>query len=173
MVAGTQALCVDNLMHSFRFVAQDLSDTDRLGRALAECLPETATLALEGTLGAGKTRLVQALASGCEIEPGTVTSPTFVLCQPHRGTRILYHLDAYRIQDLGEFLELGVEEYFEGPGLTVIEWADRVAAGLPDDFLQIRIDVTGATQRCFELIAHGAGSQRVVACVAQDLAPPA
>jgi len=156
-------------MHTYCFLALDTDDTDRLGHALAHCLPETAVLALEGTLGAGKTRLVQALAAGCDIEPGMVTSPTFVLCQPHQGTRILYHLDAYRIHDLGEFLELGVEEYFEGPGLTVIEWADRVAACLPDDYLRVRIEVTGETQRRFELVARGADSERILECVARNL----
>ncbi len=93
---------------------QDEADTARLGRALARSLPETATIALIGTLGAGKTRFVQAVAEGCGIDPASVTSPTFVLCQPYHGTRTLYHLDAYRIRDLDEFLELGVERVLRG-----------------------------------------------------------
>ena len=109
------------------------SETDTDGWAMPWPVPaRDRHLALEGTLGAGKTRLVQAIAAGCGIDPQAVTSPTFVLCQPIPARRLLYHLDAYRIRDLDEFLELGVDEYFEGPGLTLIEWADRVAPCLPD-----------------------------------------
>lgn len=142
-------------MQRLVFETQDEAGTVRLGRALADCLPETATIALIGTLGAGKTRLVQAIAEGCGIDAGSVTSPTFVLCQPYHGTRTLNHLDAYRIRDLDEFLELGVDEYFEGPGITLIEWAERVAACLPDDYLEIQIEITGPCARTFELVAHG------------------
>ena len=90
---------------------------------------------------------MQAIAAGCGIDPASVTSPTFVLCQPYYGTRTLYHLDAYRIRDLDEFLELGVDEYFEGPGITLIEWAERVAACLPDDYLEVQIEITGPQSR--------------------------
>ena len=126
-------------------------------------------MALQGTLGAGKTRLVQAIASGCGVPKGTVTSPTFVLCQPYRAQRTLYHLDAYRIRDLDEFLELGVEEYFAGPGLTLIEWADRVAACLPEDLLEIHITITGQSERQFELVAHGTSIEQALNEISQQL----
>lgn len=140
----------------------DEAGTARLGHALARALPGTATLALVGTLGAGKTRLVQALAAACGIDPASVTSPTFVLCQPYHGTRTLMHLDAYRVRDLDEFLELGVEEYFEGPGITLIEWAERVSVCLPADHLEIQIDITGPESRHFELLAHGPQSAAIL-----------
>jgi tRNA threonylcarbamoyladenosine biosynthesis protein TsaE len=157
-------------MQRFDYTANNLTDTDRLARALARLLPETATVALEGTLGAGKTRLVQAIAAASGVDGELVTSPTFVLCQPYCGARQLYHLDAYRVQDLDEFLELGVEEYFDGPGITLIEWADRVAACLPDDRLEIRIDITGPTTRLFQLSAFGSACQQSLARIAEALA---
>ncbi len=153
-------------MQQFEFTSESEHDTERLGRVLAESLPETATIALEGALGAGKTRLVQAIAAGCGIDASTVTSPTFVLCQPYQGTRRLYHLDAYRVNDLDEFLELGVDEYFEGPGLTLIEWADRVTLCLPDDRLEIRIDIKGRTGRLFHFAAKGTDLQDALRKVA-------
>ncbi len=156
-------------MQQFDFNAANECDTDRLGLALAHSLPATATIALEGTLGAGKTRLVQAIAAGCGIDARSVTSPTFVLCQPHRGDRQLYHLDAYRVHDLDEFLELGVDEYFDGPGLTLIEWADRIAPCLPADYLAIQIDIIAQTDRQFRLIAHGTALQDALARVAAEL----
>ena len=156
-------------MQQFCFTASDEQDTRRLGQALACHLPQTATVALEGTLGAGKTRLVQAIAAGCGVDPQTVTSPTFVLCQPYRADRRLYHLDAYRIRDLDEFLELGVDEYFEGPGLTLIEWADRVEACLPDDLLEVHIEIIGETTRRFDLVARGPALQAALSEIADDL----
>jgi tRNA threonylcarbamoyladenosine biosynthesis protein TsaE len=145
-------------------------DTERLGGALARSLPETLTIALEGTLGAGKTRLVQAVAGGLEIDPATVTSPTFVLCQHHFGRRTLYHLDAYRMKDLDEFLELGVEEYFAGPGITLIEWAERVADCLPEDHLDVCIEITGPDSRRFDLHATGPVAAAVLEQLVQELA---
>ncbi len=156
-------------MQRFCFQASDENDTDRLGHALAQQLPESATIALAGTLGAGKTRLVQAIASGCGVPSGEVTSPTFVLCQPYRARRTIYHLDAYRVRDLDEFLELGVEEYFESPGLTLIEWADRVATCLPEDLLEIHIEITGETARQFELVARGSAHEEALGRIAQTL----
>jgi tRNA threonylcarbamoyladenosine biosynthesis protein TsaE len=155
-------------MHRFVYQSKDEAGTARFGRALAQALPETATLALIGTLGAGKTRLVQAIAEGCGIEPGSVTSPTFVLCQPYYGTRTLYHLDAYRTRSLEEFLELGVDEYFAGPGITLIEWAERVAACLPEDYLEIQIDITGPAERTFALVAHGPHAAATLARLAEQ-----
>ena len=156
-------------MQRLLFDSQDETDTARLGHALARSLPETATIALIGTLGAGKTRFVQAVAAGCGIDAASVTSPTFVLCQPHHGTRTLYHLDAYRIRDLDEFLELGVSEYFEGPGITLIEWAEGVAQCLPDDYLEVQIDITGPHTRTFELVAYGPESSATLDRLAKEV----
>jgi tRNA threonylcarbamoyladenosine biosynthesis protein TsaE len=159
-------------MQRFRWETRDEGETDRLGRALARSLPPTATIALIGTLGSGKTRFVQAIAAGCDIDPAGVTSPTFVLCQHHRGRCAIYHLDAYRVRDLDEFLELGVEEYFEGPGITLIEWAERVAECLPADHLEIQIEIASAEARTFDMTAHGPASSDVLEHLAQELDQP-
>jgi len=140
---------------SFTFRARTIADTDRLGAALAACLPEGAVVSLQGTLGAGKTRLVQAIAAGCGISRGEVVSPTFVLCRHYEGARNLNHLDTYRLHDEDEFLELGVEELFASPAITLIEWGDRVAACLPDQRLEITIDIAGNTSRSFTITPHG------------------
>lgn len=137
------------------YEALQQSDTERLGRALADVLPERCVVALCGTLGAGKTRLVQALAEACGIARREVISPTFVLLQEYHGRRTLYHFDAYRIRDEEEFQALGPDEYFESPALVVIEWADRVAGCLPAERLEINIEITGHTARRFEVRAHG------------------
>jgi tRNA threonylcarbamoyladenosine biosynthesis protein TsaE len=155
---------------AYCFLAEGLQDTLRLGTALAMVLPPGTTIALIGTLGAGKTNLVQAIAVACGIPDGTVTSPTFVLCQPYEGTRTLYHLDAYRLKDEDEFLELGPEEYYESEGLTLIEWADRVPGCLPDQRVEIRIEVTGEQSRQFQIIPVGVRYQTILVPLQRILA---
>jgi len=142
-------------MPDFVFDAASPADTDRLGVALASALPDGAVVALIGTLGAGKTRLVQAIAAACGIDRWDVTSPTFVLCQEHVGSRTLYHFDVYRLSGDAEFQRLGPQEYFSAGGITLIEWADKVAASLPEERLEITIQVTGDASRQFTLRAYG------------------
>jgi len=129
-------------------------DADRLGRALADVLTPGTVVGLIGTLGAGKTRLVQAVAAGLGVPEGGVTSPTFVLVNEYRGGRLpIYHIDTYRLKDEDEFLQLGPEEYFDGDGVTFVEWADRVEDLLPDDWLEIELEVTGDTERRITLVS--------------------
>lgn len=108
-------------------------------------------LALTGTLGAGKTNLAQAIISSFGVPRDEITSPTFSLVQSYRvlsGAVTIYHLDAYRIADEDEFLELGVEEMLGLPGsLSLVEWAGKVEACLPADALWIDIEyVTSSTR---------------------------
>jgi tRNA threonylcarbamoyladenosine biosynthesis protein TsaE len=123
-------------------------DTERLGAALAEALPPGTVVGLTGTLGAGKTRLVQAVAKTLGVPNGRVTSPTFVLVNEYRGGRLpVFHFDTYRLKDEDEFLALGPEEYFDSDGLTFVEWADRVAELLPKDRVDIQFEIIGKTER--------------------------
>jgi len=142
-------------MDRFIYEAADEAATARLGAALAELLPDGTVVALCGTLGAGKTRLVQAIAEASGVDRRDVVSPTFVLVHEYHGRRPIYHLDAYRLHDEDEFLQLGPEEYFDAAGLTLVEWADRVEGCLPPDRVQIHIEVTGAESRRFEIVALG------------------
>ncbi len=158
------------------FDSWDESHTARLGAALAEVLPDGTTVALCGTLGAGKTRLVQAIAEAAGIDRREVVSPTFVLVQEHHGRRTLYHIDAYRLRDHEEFMALGPEEYFDGDGLVLIEWADRVAPGLPPERIEVHIEVTGAESRRFEIRAvgdrHAAAIERLRQSLVGERASP-
>jgi len=136
-------------MNELIFDAANEEDTDRFGAAVAAAVSPGTTIALCGTLGAGKTRLTQALAAACGVPREEVVSPTFVLCQQYRGTRTIQHLDAYRLHDEDELRELGIEELIASADLTVIEWADRVPDALPDEHLRIDIEVLGPTARRF------------------------
>jgi len=138
----------------FTFTSHAEADTECLGAGLAEVLPAGCVVGLFGALGAGKTRLVQAVARGMGVAAGVVTSPTFVLLHQYLQGRLpIYHFDAYRLHDDDEFLELGPEEYFSAGGITLIEWAERVSRCLPTERLEIRIEAGGANERTFFLAA--------------------
>lgn len=149
-------------MSGFHYTATDEAGTAALARAVASVLPRSMVIALIGTLGAGKTRFVQALAQAAGIDESAVLSPTFVLVQEYPGPQTIYHFDAYRLKDEDEFRELGCDEYFAAAAWSVVEWADRVMDCLPDDRLVIRIEVTGPSERRFEISGTGPESEKVV-----------
>ena len=150
-------------MTEFHFTAENEQETDQLGRKLADALPAASVVALIGTLGAGKTRLVQAVATAVGVPADEVTSPTFVLVNEYLGGRLpIYHFDTYRLRDEDEFLELGPEEYFDGSGITFVEWADRVITCLPADYLTIRIVVVSETRREFVMSSNSAAYEPVI-----------
>lgn len=140
-------------MPQLNLYSSSLSDTDVIGSSLARHLPDGITVSLNGPLGSGKTRLVQAIAAGCEIPVSLVLSPTFVLCRQYEGTRTIAHLDAYRIKDDEEFWEIGVEEYFGTTGITLVEWGSRVEGCLPANRIDISIAILGSDKRHFQFAA--------------------
>ena len=138
-------------------------DTERLGAALADVLPPQTVVALVGTLGAGKTRLVQAVATALGVPAGIVTSPTFVLVNEYRQGRMpVFHFDTYRLKDDDEFVELGPDEYFAADGITFVEWADRVEHLLPEERIDVELEVTGDTSRRVTLVGTSDKLDRAV-----------
>jgi tRNA threonylcarbamoyladenosine biosynthesis protein TsaE len=108
------------------WISADEAATRRLGRALAARLVPDGALLLSGDLGAGKTVLAQGVAAGLGIDPAEVQSPTYTLVREHAGAGgRLIHVDLYRLE-AGEILALGLDELLAGPGVKVVEWAERL-----------------------------------------------
>jgi tRNA threonylcarbamoyladenosine biosynthesis protein TsaE len=122
-------------------------DTDTLGRALADLVVPDTVIGLVGPLGAGKTRLVRAIAEALKVPADSVTSPTFVLIHEYEGTLPVLHFDAYRLRSGEEFEALGVDDYWQAGGVCLIEWADRVADRLPAGTWFLTLEPTGPTSR--------------------------
>ena len=120
--------------------------TIALGEQLGKALRAGDAVALFGDLGAGKTTLTRGIARGMNL-PNGVHSPTFTLIHEHLGETPLYHVDLYRLSGEEEVREIGVEEYIEGTGVTIIEWADRMGSMLPPERLDIDLRMTGDTTR--------------------------
>ena len=111
-------------------------------------------LLLEGDLGAGKTTLTQGLAKGLGVTE-FVNSPTFVIINEYFTGRLpLYHMDLYRVEEEAQLYDLGVEEYFYGNGVCVVEWPEIARAFLPEDFAQLSLAHDG-NARTVELSIHG------------------
>jgi tRNA threonylcarbamoyladenosine biosynthesis protein TsaE len=155
-------------------VIPDLTATESFGRRLGELLFPGAVVALVGPLGAGKTHLVRAVAEGLGVRnPAAVNSPTFVLIQEYPARLPIYHFDAYRLSGPREFAELGVEEYFHGNGVCLVEWADRVEPILPADHLRIEIRIVNESRREFILSASGESHERLLRLLAAEKEPRA
>src|SRR5262245_46818268 len=140
----------------------DPDATAAFGRRLAGLLFPGAVVALVGQLGAGKTFLVRAVAEGLGADARAVSSPTFVLIQEYPGRLPVYHFDAYRLRSPAEFFDLGAHEYFEGDGVSLVEWADKVEACLPAEHLRLTLTATGETSRGVEVEGRGAAWEAIV-----------
>ncbi len=115
-------------------------DTEALGRKIAESALPGEVYALVGDLGTGKTTLVQAVARGLGIK-SKILSPTFTIVQEYDEGRLpLYHFDVYRVSSEDDLFELGFDEYLEGRGICLIEWADLIEELLPEDICAIFLD---------------------------------
>ena len=147
---------IDASAESYTLSLVDESATRRLAVWLAQALPDSAVVSLNGELGAGKTFLVRELASAWGVAPDEVFSPTFVLVRTLRGERMLHHLDAYRVADDDEFWELGVDELFQDRAATIIEWGGRFESLLPEDRLDIELQWVAPSQRRAILRPRGA-----------------
>lgn len=139
--------------------------TISLGEALGKQLTAGDVLVLDGDLGAGKTTFTKGLAKGLAI-PDIIKSPTFTIIHEHHDGRLpLYHMDAYRLEN-GGGEDLGLEEYFDSDGVSVVEWAEFVEDELPDDFLAIHFKRTAdENKRILEFDPHGNHFDQLVAAV--------
>lgn len=146
-------------MGIFEIKTNTAEETKTVAEQLAKKLQPGDVVTLDGDLGAGKTTFTKGLARGLGIKR-TVNSPTFTMIKEYDGRLPLYHMDVYRLQDSDE--DLGFDEYFEGEGVTVVEWAHLIENQLPSDLLQISIRRVNENERT--LILKPASERFVSLC---------
>ncbi len=137
--AHTNSLRSMKKIDATTILSESAEQTQAVAASLARRLPAGSVLALHGDLGAGKTCFVQGLASGLHVQQ-PVSSPTYTLVHEYGGDVPLYHIDLYRLQGAEDALDMGLDEYMEGAGITAIEWPERAASALPAETVHIRLE---------------------------------
>ncbi len=137
-------------------ISYSVEETEALGEKLARELRPGDVVTLIGEIGAGKTTFVRGLARGLGVPAGSVASPSFVLVRQYTSGRMpLYHADLFRLENLPQAANVGLEECYEAGGVTLIEWANKVPGVLPEQFLEIRFEAMDSESRRLTAVSHG------------------
>lgn len=132
------------------------AETRLLGERLAHLLQPGDVLLMLGDLGAGKSELTRGIAKGLGVT-STVASPSFTILNVYDEGRVpLYHFDWYRLNDVEELYEMGMEEYLGGDGVAVVEWPSQCPEAIPETCLEVRITPLSETEREITLTPCGA-----------------
>ncbi len=135
-----------------KFISKSEKDTYKIAKKFERTLSGGEVVILNGDLGAGKTTFTKGLAKALGITEN-VTSPTFTLMNIYTSGRLkLYHFDMYRIEDESEAQELGLDEFFYGNGVCMIEWAENIKNMLPKNLITINITKLGENEREIEIL---------------------
>jgi len=141
-------------MSYLKLISHSPEQTQRLGVRIGELSLPGDILLLVGALGTGKTCLTQGIAWGLGIKEYAL-SPSFVIVRELYGRLPLYHIDLYRLNHIGEIVELGLDDYLYGSGVCVVEWAEKGLSVLPTEHLLIQISYLSDSERNFQLKPSG------------------
>jgi len=133
-------------------------ETTALALELGRRVSSGMVITLDGDLGAGKTTFTKGFAKGLGVTRN-VNSPTFTIMKQYSGRLPLYHMDVYRLEDSGD--DIGLEEYLNGDGVSVVEWSHLISESLPQERLEITVTRTGDDSRQFVLEPHGARHEKL------------
>jgi len=133
-----------------RVLANSPEETEAAGRQLASTLAPGSVVCLYGGLGAGKTVFVKGMASALGIEPGDIISASYTIIAEYDSSPPLYHADLYRLENGADLEDLGLYDYMDGQGITVIEWAERLPAVETEGAVKVHISLV--TQDSREII---------------------
>ncbi len=139
---------------SFRTITPE--QTERIGYCLGTAVGSGDLICINGPLGSGKTVFTRGVARSLGFA-GPVTSPTFTVVNEYEGRLTIYHLDVYRIDEADELYNIGFEDYLDGSGVVIIEWAENVKDALPVDYIEVIIkpDAQSENVRDLRIILNG------------------
>ena len=142
---------------NYKITTYSESETIELAQNIESEKFPNMVICLNGDLGSGKTVFTKGFASAMAIDE--ITSPTFNIIKEYTGELPLYHMDVYRTN--GKIDNLGLEEYFDKGGVTIIEWAEMIEDSLPEERLDITFKITGENTRIMVIQPYGEKYQRV------------
>jgi tRNA threonylcarbamoyladenosine biosynthesis protein TsaE len=148
-------------MSELIIISKNADQTRELGRQLGKLAQAGDIFLLSGNLGVGKTCLTQGVVWGLDSQEYAL-SPTFVLMREIQGRLPLYHIDLYRLDQLAEISDLGLDDYLYGRGLCVIEWAEKGMTVLPSEHLLVKIEYINDSERIITLTACGKRYARLI-----------
>ena len=149
-------------MSHLEIISSSPDETQELGAQLGKLSQAGDIFLLVGKLGAGKTCLTQGIARGLGIKD-YAASPSFVVVRELHGRLPLYHMDFYRLDNLDEITDLGLDEYFYGQGISVVEWADKGLSLLPPEHLLVEMSYVSDSGRRLRLKARGKRYRQLLA----------
>ncbi len=133
------------------FISNSPVETEAIGRRFAKDVEVGSVLALKGELGSGKTLFTKGLVAGLGSN-AAVASPTFTIIHEYPGGRLpVYHFDFFRLEDRQSVTRLGLDDYFFGDGVSVIEWADRLAELVPAHARWILFEIKSENTRAISV----------------------
>lgn len=146
-------------MGTYEIKSYSDGESRKIAARLALLLKSGDVVTLEGELGAGKTTFTKGIAEGLGVRR-MVTSPTFTIIKEYDGRIPLYHIDAYRLEHSEE--DIGFSEYFNGEGLSVIEWATFIEDYLPNERLNVKINYIDENSRAIQFDPYGEYFKKLV-----------
>ena len=147
----------------FRYTSRSVNDTLRIAQDLESEKFPNMVICLYGELGSGKTVFTKGFESAMEIEE-TITSPTFNINKEYTtGELPLYHMDVYRLNEDDD--TIGIKDYFNKGGVTIIEWADVIKNKLPEKRLDIKFKVIDEDTRVLVFMPHGEEYEEICSAV--------
>jgi tRNA threonylcarbamoyladenosine biosynthesis protein TsaE len=153
----------------FTFISHSPVETQRLGSVLGRLLEGHELICLEGELGTGKTTLIQAVGRAQGVVT-PITSPTFTLVNEYQGQKgKLYHVDLYRLNSPEEIVQAGIDSYFYGDGICLLEWAEKAQSILPAQFLYLTLTHAGNDQRHVNVKSKGDSYRLLIAGLRGEL----
>ena len=148
-------------INSLELTSHSPEETQKLGGHIGKLALPGDIFLLVGNLGAGKTCLTQGIAWGLDIKE-YAASPSFIIVRELYGRLPLYHMDLYRLDHIEEIAELGLDDYLDGDGVCVVEWAEKGLGVLPKEHLLIQISYLSDTERSFQFKPNGKRYLKIV-----------
>ncbi|MBI4298960.1 MAG: tRNA (adenosine(37)-N6)-threonylcarbamoyltransferase complex ATPase subunit type 1 TsaE [Chloroflexi bacterium] len=156
------------MLTKLELLSSSPEETQRIGYLLGSQAQQGDIFLLTGGLGVGKTCLAQGIVWGLGVTE-YARSPTFVLVTEYQGRARVYHMDLYRLDDVREILDLGLEEYLLGDGVCIVEWAEKAPDVFPKEHMQVSLEYLDDKARRIILETQDQGYAKRIASMQEQL----